>query len=146
MRKFLLIAILALTMGLTGCATIFSDSEYPVSIDSSPSLLVAEISDGQGNTVHREQTPFTVTLDAGDGFFQKQEYTIKLFESGNVVGEIEIDNSLDPWFFANIAGSNIVGMLVDGATGAMWSLESDVVVYLDDIEEWSSKQTETSTE
>lgn len=133
-------------MVLSSCATIFSEFEYPVSIDSSPSQLLAEISNGEGNIVHREQTPFTVTLDAGEGFFQKQDYTVKLYQSGNVVGEIEIDNSVDPWYFANIAGSNIGGMLVDGATGAMWSLESDVVVFLDDIEDWSSEQTETPTE
>lgn len=135
MRKAVLLVLLALTFALAGCATVFSYSEYPVRVESSPTNLQIEIRDAKGNIVHRGQTPEVVTLDAHGGFLQQATYYVKLYRSGTVIGETVIRGGIDGWFFVNLLGGGVVGMLIDAATGAMWVLDEYVTVHADKADE-----------
>lgn len=57
---------------LSGCASIVSDSTYPVLIDSFPPEKSFVVKDENGKKVFSGKTPQTVMLDAGDGFFDGQ--------------------------------------------------------------------------
>lgn len=117
---------------LTGCATMFSGSEYPVNIDSEPSNMEVVVKDSNGNIEFRGQTPAVVDLEAGGGYFVRETYTIELYDGGKVVGSTTIDGSIDGWYFANLLGWTLIGFFViDPLTGAMWTLEEDVTVYRD---------------
>lgn len=110
---------------LSGCASIVSDSTYPVLIDSFPPEKSFVVKDENGKKVFSGKTPQTVMLDAGDGFFDGATYTVE-FIAGNT---ILIDGSFDPWYFGNaLFGTfGLIGfVIVDPATGAMWELPKSV--------------------
>lgn len=127
---FILVSVSMLM--LTGCATVFSVSEYPVNIDSAPSKMEIVVTDSDGNIVFRGQTPAVVDLEAGGGYFVRETYTIELYDAGKVVGSTTIKGSIDPWYFANLFRWGLIGLfVVDPMTGAMWTLKEDVTVYRD---------------
>ena len=134
MRKALLVVLAMLcTLVLNGCATIFSTSEYPVTIRSLPTQLTVEVSRSDGHVVHKATTPVTITLttkkDKKNKHFEGEDYTIKLIRDGDVVGETELKSRLDKWYLANMIHGGFIGMLiVDPYTGCMWALNEDVLV------------------
>lgn len=65
-----MVMAMALVAGtLSSCASIVSKSNWPVTVQSSPSGAKCIISKGEGVDVHSGETPMTVTLEASDGFF-----------------------------------------------------------------------------
>jgi hypothetical protein len=68
-------------------------------------------------------TPETVTLNASSGFFKGETYTLILNKDGFDQRTIEIQSSVDGWYFGNILLGGWLGMLIiDPATGAMFKL------------------------
>ena len=130
MRKALLVVVAMLcTLVLNGCATVFSKSEYPVTVRSLPTQMTVEISRSDGHVVHKETTPVTVTLGTKKKYFKGEDYTIKLLRDGKVVGQTELESHLDRWYLGNMIVGGVWGMLlVDPLTGAMWALNEDVLV------------------
>ena len=57
------------TLMLSSCASMFSESEYPVHIDSVPSKMEIVVTDIDGDIVYRGKTPTVVELDAGARYF-----------------------------------------------------------------------------
>lgn len=123
-----------------GCASVFSESEYGVEIDSWPAHLDLELTDSEGNVLHQGMTPYRATLDASSGFFKGAEYKVVLYKPRShttkphevVVAEEVIRSSVDGWFFANLL--NGVGMLIDGATGSMWALKPNVFIHGENLD------------
>jgi hypothetical protein len=108
---------------ISGCATIVSDSIYPVSISSSPEGVLFEIRNEDGMKVHSGRTPATITLDAHNGFFDGATYKVKFKKDGYYEQDSIIDSKLDGWYVANLLFGGFIGFLiVDPATGAMWKL------------------------
>jgi len=125
------VTTLACAMAISGCASIISKSEYPIIIDSTPSGATVLIKDRQGRNVHRAQTPTTVTLKSGDGFFKSARYSFEFEKEGYQPTISALGANLDPWYFGNILFGGLIGMLiVDPATGAMWKLEDRVTANL----------------
>ena len=120
-------------LGLLGsCATIFSDSDYSVRIDSNPSEMEFSIIDKKGVQVYKGTTPSIVRLSASAGYFSAARYTINLHKDGEVVGSTSVYGSIDGWYFVNLLAGGLIGMLVvDPVTGAMWKLEETVFVNSD---------------
>lgn len=128
--SIVLIGVLLLL--LTGCASMYSTSEYPVNIDSYPPNMEIVVTDRKGDIAYRGPTPAVVDLDARGGYFKRESYTVTLYDAGKAVGQTEIDGSIDGWYFVNIFGPTIIGMLlIDPITGAMWTLDQEVTVYRD---------------
>jgi uncharacterized protein YceK len=129
MKKALfLLASLTTLSALSGCASIISGS-HPVSIQSTPSMLSFRILDENGSVVHTGTTPTLVTLDASDEFFSKAHYKIEVSNEANEIVTRELTPSIDGWYWGNILAGGVIGMLiVDPATGAMYSLPKAVSV------------------
>lgn len=109
---------------MSGCASIISDSTYSVSITSTPERARILIKDKTGKTVFRGKTPAIVSLDAEEGFFEGQTYTVYFKKRGYARSIAEIDSKIDGWYWANLFFGGVIGMLiVDPWTGAMWKLE-----------------------
>ena len=118
---------------MTGCATLFSESNYPVRIESNPPQMEIAIVDRQGQEIYRGKTPSLVSLKAASGYFRPAQYTIKLYRGDEVVGTNTFYGSIDGWYFLNIFDpfliSQWLGMLViDPATSSMWRLDKNVMV------------------
>lgn len=123
--KIILAAVIAPIL-FSSCASIFTKSTYPVSINTTPADATVTITDKKGNEVFVGQTPTVVKLKSSAGFFSKAEYQIKLSLNGYEEKVMTITSSIEGWYFANILLGGIIGMLiVDPATGAMWSLDTE---------------------
>jgi len=120
MNRFLIILVLAI---ITGCATIISESSYPVSVNSVPSEATFTVSNRAGQEVQSGTTPQVVTLKASSGYFKSETYTIVLSKDGSEDNVYTISSSLDGWYWGNILFGGLIGMLiVDPLTGAMYKL------------------------
>ena len=125
------ILIAALTAGLLGCASIVSNSSYPVTFTSNPNGAHIVVTNSGGLRVYEGETPMTLTLTARKGFFQGEDYTIEATMDGHTTGHATLTSGLDGWYVGNILlGGLIGGLIVDPATGAMWRLDEQVVVTL----------------
>lgn len=118
--------VLAALFLLSSCASIVSKGTYPLSVNSSPNNAKVSITDKKGTEVYLGNTPATVKLKAGAGFFAKAEYQLKLSSPGYDEKVVPINFKLDGWYFGNILFGGLIGMLiVDPATGAMWKIETE---------------------
>ena len=138
---YLLLIVVSLVS--SGCATIASKSTYPVLIESEPAGAMVKVENKQGKILHTGTTPLTVTLKAGDGFWKGQNYSVTFNKPGYQPQVAKIHRGLDGWYL----GGNLllcVGVLgpigyliVDPATGAMWTLR-DLKVTLTPVGDRSS--------
>lgn len=120
-----------LALAASGCASIVSESNYPVRIDSYPQGATFAVRNENFDIVCTGTTPGTVFLESDSGFFKKAKYNIFFSLDGHENTNVDFNASIDPWYFGNILFGGLVGMLiVDPATGAMWELEKSVTVNL----------------
>ncbi|QXG35465.1 hypothetical protein PS689_00929 [Pseudomonas fluorescens] len=123
--KISLIAIVA--FAVTGCASIVSDSKYPVAVTSSPSGAAYEIFNEGGVSVRSGVTPDEVTLRAGAGYFDGEKYTVTYRKDGYTSSTQTLESGIDGWYWGNIVIGGLIGMLiVDPATGAMYTLPEKI--------------------
>lgn len=124
--------LLSTLLMISGCASIVSDSNYPVAIHSTPDASNFTITNKSGVTVHSGITPTIVTLKAGAGYFKYESYNIKVSKEGYSDKTFVLTSSLDGWYWGNILVGGLIGMLiVDPITGAMYKLPADVSINLD---------------
>ncbi len=112
---------------ISGCASIISDSTYPVTINSSPAEDDFTITNSNGIKIHSGRTPSTVMLKSGDGYFSPASYTVTFRKGRFAEKTITIDGKMDGWYIGNLIFGGLLGVLViDPATGAMWKLPEEV--------------------
>jgi hypothetical protein len=128
MKKLILnLALCAIVIPATfsSCATIFGKSSYPVAIRTDPQGAAVTITDKKSKEVFKGQTPCTVTLKSGAGYFTKAEYQVKLNAPGYAEQVLPIYFKLNGWYFGNLLVGGALGMLiVDPLSGAMWKLDT----------------------
>jgi len=118
-----IIAIISLAILMSGCASIVSESAYPVSFTSDPNGSKIIITDSMGIEIYSGRTPSVVELEGKDGFFSGASYKILISKEGYEDKIIVIHSKLDGWYWGNILFGGLIGMLiVDPATGSMWTL------------------------
>ena len=126
MKKILYLSILVVVAiaFLLGCASIVSKSNYPVMISSQPDGAEISIENREGESVFSGKTPTTVSLDASAGFFKGENYTVTFKYEGYTPHTAQIDRGVDGWYIlGNIVFGGLIGwLIVDPATGAMWTL------------------------
>lgn len=116
---------------LSGCASIVSDSQYPVSVITTPAGATFEVRNRAGNVIHSGTTPGSVTLKSGAGYFKGETYTIAFRKEGFADQQTTLNSSLDGWYWGNIIFGGLIGMLaVDPATGAMYKLPENTATSL----------------
>ncbi len=121
------IVLIAITC-TSGCSTIVSDSTYDVRIDSYPRGADYLITDKKGREQARGVTPDIVSLKAGAGYFQANEFNVDCSKDGYLQSTQFIDTSFDGWYVGNILLGGWVGLLlVDPITGAMWKVDQPSV-------------------
>ncbi|CAA9889623.1 conserved exported hypothetical protein [Candidatus Methylobacter favarea] len=118
--------IIALVVGTTvmsGCASIVSQSNWPVAIKSTPEASAFTITNQKGEKIHTGTTPATVNLPSGAGFFDGETYTLHFTKDGFQEKTATLDTRLNGWYFGNLIFGGIIGILIiDPATGAMFKL------------------------
>ncbi|MDG5799228.1 hypothetical protein QA597_02505 [Marinilabiliaceae bacterium ANBcel2] len=110
---------------ISGCASIFSSSSYPLNINSNPANADITITNKKGMNVFIGKAPAVVNLKSSSGFFSKEEYQVKFSKPGFDDRMIPVSFNLDGWYFGNILIGGVIGLLiVDPATGAMWKIDT----------------------
>ncbi len=123
-----------LALGLTaGCASIVGKSVYPVAINSQPDKAAITIADQSGQVFFTGTTPTTVSLDAKAGYFSGRDYTITFTKEGYASRTVPVQRSVSGWYVAgNLFFGGLIGWLVvDPATGCMWTLPDAVTTSLE---------------
>jgi len=116
-------ALVLFAVLMSGCSSIVSDSKYNVAISSEPSQAAFILKNKAGLTVHSGNTPASISLDASSGFFKGETYTLIINKEGYEEKTVEIDSSIDGWYYGNLIFGGILGFLIiDPATGAMFKL------------------------
>lgn len=118
--------LLSSSILFTSCASIVSKSSYPISINSAPSEAQIVIKDKKGIEIFSGQTPATLKLKSGSGFFGKARYQVTFNKSGYQTKTVPVEFKLNGWYFGNLLFGGILGMLIiDPATGAMYKIETE---------------------
>jgi hypothetical protein len=124
--QLLAIAAVFLTLPSTGCATIFSKSQYPVAIVNSAGPTHYCVVDKSHEVVQQGVTPGKVSLPAKRFAFLPAKYTVVFAGENAATQQRQIAASLDPWTAGNILIGGIPGIAIDGITGAMYKLPEEV--------------------
>jgi hypothetical protein len=125
------IAVASLVM-ITGCASIVSKSQWPVTVQSNPSGAKCVISKTNGVLMHTGETPMTVTLSSSQGYFSAADYKINCQKDGFSAAEAKLNGTINGWYLGgNLVFGGLIGyLIVDPATGAMWKLQETKTVNL----------------
>lgn len=117
---------ISILLFLSGCATILSRSNWPVSVRSNPEGARVVIRNKKGLEVFNNSTPAILKLRSGSGYFGKESYTVTISLEGYSSKTINLECKINGWYFGNILIGGILGMLViDPATGAMYRLKTN---------------------
>jgi hypothetical protein len=126
-----LITALATTAALSGCASIIKGGgPQAFNVRSQPpggDVQITSLPDGTVTAVGK--TPFTAMLAKSRGFFQGAKYRVVVQMPGYQPREAILDTSVNGWYVAgNLLFGGLIGwLIVDPATGAMWSLDKEFV-------------------
>jgi len=122
------VAALAILGGI-GCASIVKGTRQSVSIQSTPPGCRVTVSEMSGAVITTQQTPCTVSLARGRGFFSAGDYRVRFEMQGYAPAEIKVSGSLGGWYvIGNFFIGGLIGwVIIDPLTGAMWTLGPDPV-------------------
>ena len=127
-RIFVSVAMALLAAATSGCATIVAKSSQSVTVTSTPPGAAVTVTNRAGTVVHSGNTPLTVTLKKGAGYFRPENYTLRFTKDGFDPSEMHLKGTVSGWYFGNLVFGGLIGMVaVDPATGAMYKLRPDTV-------------------
>ena len=126
----LIVSAAMLIVVFYGCASIMSGGEQKISIATRPKGARITIYDSHNMEVWSSQTPVTVSLKRGNGYFQGASYRIEVKKKGYAAKQFQITSTLNAGWY--IVGNFFVGgwigwLIVDPITGAMWNLSPEKV-------------------
>lgn len=113
----------------TGCASIVSQSAWPVYVQVEEGEADVVVKNANGLTVKTGKTPLLLRLESGRGWFEKADYEFIFSKPGYPDLTAVLPATLNYWYLGNIV--NVIGFFTaDPATGAMWKLSDNVAVSL----------------
>jgi hypothetical protein len=111
-----------------GCASIISGRTAPVKIDSHPPQAHVSVRDHEGMEVASATTPAMVSLKRGRTWLRPAKYTATISKPGYETARVPIRSTLNPWLVGNVAAGGVVGLAIDGTTGAGWKPKPGEIV------------------
>lgn len=152
MKKNVLIAVFSGVLFSQGCASIFCGASKTVTIKSDPPQAKFIIKDRDGMTIHSGETPATVSLKRGGGYFRAADYTIEFDADGFDRNVMPIKSGVEwGWYgFGNLIwlpiGSPIAWFIIDPITGGMYTMEDvNAKLSLATVAEMPSVNSDTKT-
>jgi hypothetical protein len=120
------VLFMATSILFSSCASIVSKSSSPISIFSAPSEAKIVIKEKKGIEILSGQTPTSLQLKSGSGFFGKTRYQVTFTKTGYDTKTTPVELKLDGWYFGNLLFGGVIGMLIiDPATGVIYKLETE---------------------
>ena len=126
-RLIFILAAVSTVLLASGCASVVDGRSKTVRINSQPVGAKFTIYNQDGETVTNEITPASVSLKRGRNMLTGENYRVSFEAPGYNPGETQIKSDVNGWFYGNIFLGGLVGIVVDGATGAMWTLSPEEI-------------------
>lgn len=123
LKSFVILLLIVFIM--PSCASIFTKTSYPVSINSNPEGAKISILDKDGKEVFNGVTPATAILNGSSKYMSGARYTVLLKTPGYEEHTAYITSKIEGWYWGNILLGGVIGMLIiDPLTGAMYKLDT----------------------
>lgn len=125
MKKNIVLAVLT-ALALSGCGSMINGSTQNMSVSASPSNAKIELLSATGAKIFESSGSLKYNLKRSNGFFDGASYNIKISAPGFKEQLIPITSSASGWYIGgNILLGGFIGwLIVDPATGGMWSLDT----------------------
>jgi hypothetical protein len=126
--KSLLVGSVLIAILLSGCASIVGKAGAEVlSLKSTPDQASIIIEDETGTKVFEGKTPTNVPLEKKKGFFSGKSYSVKISKPGFADRIVNVGTNVNGWYIGgNLIFGGLIGwLIVDPATGAMWTLNTN---------------------
>ncbi len=114
MRSLKQLIPLALTLLLTGCATVMMGGPSWLAIETDPEQVLIRLEGVQNKEVVQRYAPFRIQLD------KSSDYRLTIQTPGYVSDEIMINRHINGWTFGNLLTIVPIGFVVDFMTDNMW--------------------------
>lgn len=124
------LSVLAISVALTGCATIMGQPTQTLPISSTPSDAKVLIVDEGGTEVFSGQTPTSVTLNKSTGkYWGGKSFKVTISKPGFKTQVIPVTSSANGWYIAgNFVFGGLIGWFaVDPLNGNMYTLSPEAV-------------------
>lgn len=115
-----------------GCGTIMSGTTQNIQVRSIPERAMVTVYNARENkAIACQQTPCTISLQRGQGYFQRGEYRLVAEKDGYVCKELSVSGRPTGWYIGGnfLIGGLIGWLIVDPSTGGMWYLSPDEVEF-----------------
>ena len=115
----------------SGCASIIKGGKQNVSVKSFPQGANCDVINAKTNDrMSNITTPTMITLERGSGYFRSGQYRIRCKSGDYPIQEAYLDGNLNGWYIGgNILLGGLIGwLIVDPLTGAMYTLEPEMVL------------------
>jgi len=99
-----------------GCAAIIHGSLQEMAVRSTPPGATVTLDGASVGTA-----PVTTSLS------RKKEHVVHLELQGYKPMDVQLNKKIDGWFWGNLLLGGLVGMIIDGSTGAMYKLSPEQV-------------------
>lgn len=133
MKSFIII-VASILIFLNSCATYNSKSIYAIPIKTSPEGATIKVFNNKGKEIIVTQSPDTLVLKAGSGYFKRAEYFIEISKEGYINKKQPIYFILDGKYMQNVLLLYLMPigfLLVDPLSGAMWKpAEKEIEIVL----------------
>ncbi|NCO68315.1 MAG: PEGA domain-containing protein [Nitrospirae bacterium] len=98
-----------------------------LNVRSNPEQAIVVITDEGGTKIFEGKTPTTVYLEKKKGYFRGKKYNVKIGKPGYAEQTVTVDTKLNGWYLGgNLIFGGLIGwLIVDPATGAMWTLDTN---------------------
>lgn len=126
MKRVICVALLSMVLLLPSCATIFTRSSYPFTINTEPNGATITIANSAGAIIYQGTTPANTRLKSSRGYMKDEQYTLTFSKEGYEDKMVTIHSRFDGWYLGNILLGGLIGMLiVDPSSGAMYRFKRD---------------------
>lgn len=122
-------SLLVLPM-LTSCASIIGKGgSETLNIRSVPDQANIVITDESGVKIFEGKSPTSLPLVKSKGYFSGKKYTVNIQKDGFDKQSVTVDTRASGWYIGgNLLFGGLIGwLIVDPATGAMWTLDTNEV-------------------
>jgi hypothetical protein len=113
-RIKLALAVVALALLGSGCATVTKGTNQAVTIHTDPDGATCDVSRELKTVASIAATPGQVTVDKAFGAID-----VSCRKTGHQSTELRVDSQVQGWTFGNILLGGLIGFAVDAASGAM---------------------------
>ena len=107
---------------LAGCASIVHQTTQQIPVKSEPAGAAVTVACGDVQNDPKLVTPTVVTVHR-----RPEHCTVSIAKDGYQRAEVSLRRSMSGWYLGNILFGGIIGLIVDGANGAMYNREPDAI-------------------